>query len=192
MYNFIYFCLLVLSGCVWALLWLWQARAALQCSARASHCSGPSCCRAAALGCVGSADEAPRPYGTVVGQGWVALQHMGIVPDQESNPCLPHCQVDSLSLSRQGSPLKPSCLRVYGASSVTSVVLNSWRVCELQPTRLFSPCGFSRQEYGSGLPCPSPEDLVNPGIKVKSPASPALQADSSPLHHQGSPLSHRF
>ena len=37
--------------------------------------------------------------------------------------------------------------------------------------------GFSRQEYWSGLPLPSPENLPNPGIK---PGSPALQADSLP------------
>ena len=30
---------------------------------------------------------------------------------------------------------------------------------------------FSKQEYWSGLPCPSPGDLPNPGIE---PASPAL------------------
>ena len=35
--------------------------------------------------------------------------------------------------------------------------------------------GFSRQEYWSGLPFPSPGDLPNPGIK---PRSPALQADA--------------
>ena len=34
---------------------------------------------------------------------------------------------------------------------------------------------FSRQEYWSGLPFPSPGDLPNPGIE---PGSPALQADS--------------
>ena len=28
---------------------------------------------------------------------------------------------------------------------------------------------FSRQEYWSGLPFPSPEDLSDPGIKPKSP-----------------------
>ena len=33
---------------------------------------------------------------------------------------------------------------------------------------------FSRQEYWSGLPFPSPRDLPNPGIE---PRSPALQAD---------------
>ena len=34
--------------------------------------------------------------------------------------------------------------------------------------------GFSRQEYWSGLPFPSPGDLPNPGIEPVSPASPAL------------------
>jgi len=34
--------------------------------------------------------------------------------------------------------------------------------------------GFSRQEYWSGLPFPSSGDLLNPGIKPMSPASPAL------------------
>ena len=36
---------------------------------------------------------------------------------------------------------------------------------------------FSRQEYGSGLPFPSPGDLPDPGIE---PRSPALQADALP------------
>ena len=30
--------------------------------------------------------------------------------------------------------------------------------------------GFSRQEYWSGLPCPSPADLPDPGIEPRSPA----------------------
>ena len=34
--------------------------------------------------------------------------------------------------------------------------------------------GFSRQEYWSGLPCPPPEDLPNPGIEPMSLMSPAL------------------
>ena len=34
--------------------------------------------------------------------------------------------------------------------------------------------GFSRQEYWSGLPCPLPGDLPNPGIKPKVLLSPAL------------------
>ena len=34
--------------------------------------------------------------------------------------------------------------------------------------------GFSRQEYGSGLPCPPPEELLNPGTEPVSLTSPAL------------------
>ena len=41
---------------------------------------------------------------------------------------------------------------------------------------------FSRPEYLSGYPFPSPEDLPNPGIK---PRSPVLQADSLPAEAQG-------
>ena len=44
---------------------------------------------------------------------------------------------------------------------------------------------FSRQEYWSGLPFPSPVDLPDPGIE---PWSPALQADSFPTELQGKPL----
>ena len=44
--------------------------------------------------------------------------------------------------------------------------------------------GFPRQEYWRGLPFPSPGDLSDPGIET---TSPALQADSLSLSHQGSP-----
>ena len=37
--------------------------------------------------------------------------------------------------------------------------------------------GFSRQEYWSGLPCPLPGDLPNPGIKPVSLMSPALAGE---------------
>ena len=40
---------------------------------------------------------------------------------------------------------------------------------------------FSRQEYWSGLPCPSPEDLLDPGMEHRFPA---LQADSLPSENK--------
>ena len=46
-----------------------------------------------------------------------------------------------------------------------------WTVARQAPLAM----GFSRQEYWSGLPFPSPGDLPDPGIE---PWSPALQADS--------------
>ena len=50
--------------------------------------------------------------------------------------------------------------------------------------------GFSRQENGSGLPCPPPGALPDSGIKPASPVAPALQVDSLLLSHQGSPSVH--
>ena len=46
-----------------------------------------------------------------------------------------------------------------------------WTVAYQAPPTI----GFSRQEYWSGLPFPSPGDLPNPGIKLRSPA---LEADA--------------
>ena len=43
------------------------------------------------------------------------------------------------------------------------------------PCQVILSVGFSRQEYWSGLPFPSPGNLPNPGIK---PRSPALQKSS--------------
>ena len=49
----------------------------------------------------------------------------------------------------------------------------------------YSVQGFSRQEYWSGLPFPSPGDLPDPGIE---PGSLALQADTLPSELLGKPL----
>ena len=46
---------------------------------------------------------------------------------------------------------------------------------------------FSRQEYCSGLLFPSPGDLPNPGIVLRSPA---LQADSLSSESSGKPILH--
>ena len=60
-----------------------------------------------------------------------------------------------------------------------------WTVAHEPPLSM----GFSRQEYWSGLSCPPPGDLTDPETKPESPASPALQANSFPLSHRGSPSS---
>ena len=65
-----------------------------------------------------------------------------------------------------------------------SFLSHSLRPHGLKPVRLFCPWGFSRQEYWSGLPCPPPGDLPNPGIK---PRSPTLQADSLSCKLPGKP-----
>ena len=55
-----------------------------------------------------------------------------------------------------------------------------WAVAHQAPLSM----GFSRQEYWSGLPFPSPGDLSNPGIE---PWSPALQADALSSEPPGKP-----
>ena len=73
------------------------------------------------------------------------------------------------------------CCAVLGCS----VVSDSLQPHGLWPVRLLCPWGFSRQEYWSGLSCPTPGDLTNPGIE---PRSPALQADSLPSEPPGKPI----
>ena len=58
-----------------------------------------------------------------------------------------------------------------GSCSVVSVPATPQTVARQAPLSM----GFSRQEYWSGLPFPSPGDLPDPGIES---GSPALQADS--------------
>ena len=45
-----------------------------------------------------------------------------------------------------------------------------WTVAHQAPLSM----GFSRQEYWSGVPCPPPGDLPDPGIELESLTSPAL------------------
>ena len=59
------------------------------------------------------------------------------------------------------------------ACQIASVMSNSatpWTLAHQAP--LFM--GFSRQEYWSGLPCPPPGDLSDPGMKPMSSVFPAL------------------
>ena len=51
---------------------------------------------------------------------------------------------------------------------------------ELEPARLLCSLEFSKQEYCSWLPCPSPGDVPDPGIEPAYPVTPARQVDSLP------------
>ena len=54
-----------------------------------------------------------------------------------------------------------SCVRLF---------VTPWIVARQAPLSM----GFSRQEYWSGLPCPPPGDIPDPGIQPSSLASPTL------------------
>ena len=68
----------------------------------------------------------------------------------------------------------------------------------LQPHGLYysmpgsCPWGFSRQEYWSGLPFPTPGDLPDPGIEPASPVSPALASRFFTTELSGNTLSKAF
>ena len=63
-------------------------------------------------------------------------------------------------------------------------IVTPWTVASQGPLSI----EFSRQEYWSELPFPSPGDFHNPGFK---PTSPDWHVDSLTLSHQGSPLINR-
>ena len=69
---------------------------------------------------------------------------------------------------------------VYSLSHI-QLFVTPWTVAHQAPLSV----GFPRQEYWSGLLFPSLGDLPNPGIE---PATPAWQAGSLILSHQGNPL----
>ena len=67
-------------------------------------------------------------------------------------------------------------------SVVSDSFATPWTVAHQAPLSM----GFSRQEYWSRLPCPSPGNLLNPGIESVSFESPHWQADCLWLGHLGS------
>ena len=67
--------------------------------------------------------------------------------------------------------------------SLVSHKCNPWTVAHHAPL----PMEFSRQEYWTGLPCPPPVDLPEPGFEPASLVSPALQVGSLPLAPPGRP-----
>ena len=70
--------------------------------------------------------------------------------------------------------MEPEACVDFGRLVATSclTLVTPWTVAPQAPLSL----GFSKQEYWSGLPFPSPGDLPDPGIE---PESPALQAEAS-------------
>ena len=62
------------------------------------------------------------------------------------------------------------CVCVLSLFSRVLLFATQWTVAYQAPLSM----GFSRQEYWSGLPCPPPGDLPDPGIEPMSLMSPAL------------------
>ena len=151
-----------------------------------SHCHGFSCCGLSADQCTQSSVVAACRLSCSVSCG-ISVHQPGIKPKS------PALQGGFLTTGLPGKSLKLSfwdiqptthwC--VYARSLQLCLTLcNPVTVAHQTPLSK----GFSRQEYWSGMPCLLP----NPGIEPASPAPPALQADSLPLSHCGSPTTHWF
>ena len=69
---------------------------------------------------------------------------------------------------------------MYKESEVKSIFATPWTVAHQAPPSM----GFSRQEYWSRLPFPTPGDLPNPGMESRSPA---VQADALTSEPPGKP-----
>ena len=80
----------------------------------------------------------------------------------------------------------PSVVVLIGTKHRVQSPLERWpsMISMNRPKMESRPCEFLLQ---SELPCPPPGNLVNPGIEPAAPASPALQADSSPTERPGKP-----
>ena len=78
-----------------------------------------------------------------------------------------------------------SALCMLSYFSHVLLFVTSWSIANRAPLSM----EFSRQEYWSGLPCPSARDLPDTGIKPTSLTSPALQVILYPLNHLGSLIS---
>ena len=94
-----------------------------------------------------------------------------------------------ISQQKEGKHKKLSfiCLRPQKVKSLSHVRLSGipWTVAHQVPPSM----EFSRQEYWSGLPFPSPGDLPDLGIK---PGLPSLQTDALPSEPPGHIRTERF
>ena len=88
----------------------------------------------------------------------------GIFPDQGSNSCHQHRQANSQPLDYQGSPITSALFCVCACVSHVQLFPTPQTLAQQAPMSM----EFSRQEYWSGLPFPSPRDLSDPETEPAS------------------------
>ena len=102
-----------------------------------------------------------------------------IFPTQGSNPCLLHWRGGSLLLSHLGSLFGRlhifKCIFDLKHFQITMNLpghnlIGNWGRSSISAYQAPPSMEFSRQEYWSGLPFPSPGDLPDPGIEPRSSA----------------------
>ena len=97
-----------------------------------------------------------------------------------------HCFL-SKGLCRPSLSSEMRCIQVsIGLVQKCAQSLSHIRLCATPRTAAHQAplsMGFSRQEYWSGLPCPPPGDLLDPGLE---PSLPDCRRILYQLSHQGS------
>ena len=99
------------------------------------------------------------PLGTGEGEVQIHSKQINMQSDK--------CQEEN---SNEGKVIHFLHACVLSSFSHIQLFVTLWIVACQAPLSL----GFSRQEYWSGLPCPSPGDLLDPGIELAFLTSPAL------------------
>ena len=95
----------------------------------------------------------------------------GDLPDPGIEPRSAALEADALTSEPPGKPMLLLLLLLLSHFSHVQLFVTLWTIALQTPLSM----GFSRQEYWSGLPFPSPGDLPDLGIE---PGSPAYQADA--------------
>ena len=125
--------------------------------------------------------------------GCSELRHRSLGPGPGVPPSAAGLVLDSSSPQAEQFLSVRSSADCFGSPRFGAFKLPSWRH-QLFATpwtvarQALLSMGFSRQEYWSGLPCPPPGDLPNPGIEPTSLTSPALAGRFFTTHHLGSPI----
>ena len=130
------------------------------------------------------ARQAPLSTGFPRQEYWSGLPFpsLGDLPDPGIKPGSLAFQADALTSEPPGKAHNLQIAAMFTLLMLSPVHLFAtlWTVAHQAPLSM----RFFRQGFWSGLPCPPPGDLPNPGIE---PRSPALQADSLLTELQGKP-----
>ena len=96
------------------------------------------------------------------------------------------CRVGSVAVRAPDLLKEVTIIFISEVKSLIRVRLfvTPWTVAYQAPP----PMGFSRQEYWSGLPFPSPEDLPDPGIKPRLLCLLHWQMDCLSTESPGKPM----
>ena len=117
------------------------------------------------------------------------LPYLGLSHRHHSSPSPAYTFFSSESILNENTMWYTEIKREMPQSVTIPCACECWVASVMSDALWLAPLSmeFSRQEYWSGLPFPSPGDLPNSGIEPTSSVAPALPVNALLLNHQGSP-----